>query len=369
MKINKGFKFRIYPTKEQLILIQKTFGCNRFVYNHFLNKRTTLYKNDKKSTTYVEQANKLTHLKKELNWLKEVDSISLQSTLKNLDTAFKNFFQKRAKYPKFKSKKNNTKSYITKNINNSIRIENNMLKFPKLGVLKAKFHIEIPKHHKILRVTVSQVPTGAYFVSIITAFEEDTIQIPSNNNIVGLDFSMKELFVSSDNQRANYPRFFRKLQYKLCKAQRKLSRMVKFSNNWYKQKNKVAKIHYKIKNLRLDFLHKISTHLVNSYNAICIEDLNMKGMSQALNFGKSVSDNGWGMFTTMLKYKCEWAGKQLVKIDKFYPSSKTCSVCGAVKKDLRLSDRNYICDCGNNMDRDLNASINIKNQGILLLQY
>ncbi len=193
--------------------------------------------------------------------------------------------------------------------------------------------------------------------------------MPNNNNIVGLDFSMKELFVSSENQRADYPRFFRMLESKLVKAQRKLSRMIKFSNNWYKQKTKIAKIHYKIKNSRLDFLHKLSTELVNKYNAISIEDLNMKGMSQALKFGKSVSDNGWGMFSTMLKYKTELAGKQLLKIDKFYPSSKTCSVCGTVKQDLKLSDRVYVCKCGNSIDRDLNASINIKNQGKLFLKY
>ncbi|WXR60868.1 RNA-guided endonuclease TnpB family protein [Peptostreptococcaceae bacterium AGR-M142] len=369
MKINKAFKFRIYPNQEQLILIHKTFGCVRFVYNNYLNQRIELYKNEEKSTTYVNQAKELTSLKKELTWLKEVDSVSLQSTLRNLDTAFKNFFQKRAKYPKFKSKRNNTKSYTTKNTNNSIRVEGNMLKFPKLGLLKTKFHRQIPQNHKILSATISQVPTGAYFVSVTTEFEKEIVEVPSNKNIVGLDFSMKELFVSSENQRADYPRFFRLLESKLVKAQRKLSRMVKFSNNWYKQKTKVAKIHYKIKNSRLDFLHKLSTKLVNKYNAISIEDLNMKGMSQALKFGKSVSDNGWGMFTKMLKYKTELTGKQLVKIDKFYPSSKTCCVCGVVKQDLKLSDRVYTCECCNSMDRDLNASINIKNQGKLLLKY
>ncbi|GKX29461.1 transposase [Vallitalea longa] len=369
MKINKAFKYRIYPNKEQLILIHKTFGCTRFVFNRFLNQRIELYKNEEKSTTYVTQAKELTALKKDLTWLKEVDSVSLQSALRNLDTAFKNFFQKRAKYPRFKSKRNNIKSYTTKNTNNSIRIEGSMLKFPKLGLLKTKFHREIPRNHKILSATISQVPTGAYFVSITTEFEKEIIQVPSNGNIVGLDFSMKELFVSSENQRAKYPRFFRMLEAKLIKAQRKLSRMVRFSNNWYKQKTKVARIHYKIKNSRSDFLHKLSTQLVNKYNAIAIEDLNMKGMSQVLKFGKSVSDNGWGMFIAMIKYKAELRGKQLVKIDRFYPSSKTCSICGAVKKDLKLSERVYTCECGNSIDRDLNASINIKNQGKLLLQY
>ncbi|OQC43557.1 MAG: putative transposase [Bacteroidetes bacterium ADurb.Bin028] len=370
MKINKAFKFRIYPNQEQLKLINQTFGCVRFVYNHFLNQRNELYKAEKKSTTYVNQAKELTLLKQELTWLKEVDSVSLQSALRNLDTAFKNFFSKRAKFPKFKSKKNNIKSYTAKNTNNSIRVEDNMLKFPKLGFLKVKFHREIPSEYKILSATVSQEPTGAYFVSIITEFEKEIVQVPSNNNIIGLDFSMKELFVSSENQRADYPRFFRLLESKLIKEQKSLSKKVKFSSNWYKQKTKVAKIHNKIKNSRIDFLHKLSTKLVLKYNAISIEDLNMKGMSQALNFGKSVSDNGWGMFSTMLKYKTELAGKQLIKVDKFFPSSKTCSVCGCIKHDLKLSDRTYICDdCGTSIDRDLNASINIKTFGAALLTY
>ena len=370
MKINKAFKFRIYPNQEQQKLINQTFGCVRFVYNHFLNQRNELYKIEQKSTTYVNQAKELTLLKQNLTWLKEVDSVSLQSALRNLDTAFKNFFSKRAKFPKFKSKKNNVKSYTAKNTNHSIRIENGKLKFPKLGFLKVKLHREIPLEYKILSATVSQEPTGAYFVSIITEFEKEIIQVPSNNNVVGLDFSMKELFVSSENQRADYPRFFRLLESKLIKEQRSLSRKVKFSSNWYKQKTKVAKIHDQIKNSRLDFLHKLSTELVKKYNAIAIEDLNMKGMSQALKFGKSVSDNGWGMFTTMLKYKTELSGKQLIKIDKYFPSSQLCSCCGQVNPATKnLNYRWFTCDCGNSIDRDLNAAINIKEFGANSLAY
>ena len=369
MKINRAFKYRIYPNREQLSLINKTFGCNRYVFNHFLNQRIRLYNNEKKSTSYVNQAKELTILKKELPWLKEVDSVSLQSTLRNLDSAFKNFFAKRSRFPRFKSKKNNIKSYTSKNTNNSIRIENNKLRLPKLGLVKIKLHRQIPTNYKILSATVRLEPTGKYFVSILTEFEKEIIKVPSNGNIIGLDFSMNELFVSSENQRADYPRFFRQLESKLAKEQRSLSRKIKFSNNWYKQKTKVAKIHNKIKNSRLDFLHKLSTELVDKYNAIAIEDLNMKAMSQALNFGKSVSDNGWGIFTSLLKYKAEGEGKQLVKIDKFFPSSKTCSFCGSIKSNLKLSDRMYICDCGISIDRDLNATINIKNAGAKLLAY
>lgn len=369
MKVNRAFKYRIYPTGEQLSLINKTFGCNRYIFNHFLNQRIELYKEEKKSTTYVNQAKELTALKKELPWLKEVDSVSLQSTLRNLDNAFKGFFSKRTRFPRFKSKKNNIKSYTSKNTNNSIRIENQKLKIPKLGFLKIKLHRQIPVNYRILSATIRLEPTGRYFVSILTEFEKEIIKVPSSGNIVGLDFSMKELFVSSENQRADYPRFFRQLESKLAKEQKSLSRKIKFSSNWYKQKTKVAKIHSKIKNSRLDFLHKLSTELTDKYNAIAIEDLNMKGMSQALNFGKSISDNGWGIFTSLLRYKAGFSGKQLVKIDKFFPSSKTCSFCGSIKDDLKLSDRIYICACGITIDRDLNAAINVKNAGAKLLAY
>ncbi len=369
MKVNRAFKYRIYPNSEQLSLINKTFGCNRYVFNHFLNQRIELYNNEKKSTTYVNQAKELTILKSDLPWLNEVDSVSLQSTLKNLDSAFKNFFAKRSRFPRFKSKKNNIKSYTSKNTNKSIRIENNKLRLPKLGFIKIKLHRQIPTDYRILSATVRLKPTGGYFVSILTEFEKEIIKVPSNGNVVGLDFSMKELFVSSENQRADYPRFFRQLESKLAKEQRSLSRKTKFSSNWYKQRTKVAKVHNKIKNSRLDFLHKLSTELVDKYNAIAIEDLNMKAMSRSLNFGKSVSDNGWGIFTSLLKYKAEEKGKQLVKIDKFFPSSKTCSFCGSIKSDLKLSDRIYICDCGISIDRDLNAAINIKNTGVKLLAY
>lgn len=311
----------------------------------------------------------LTKLKKELVWLKEVDSVSLQSTLRNLDNAFKNFSSRRAKFPRFKSKKNNVKSYTTKNTNNSIRIEGKKLRLPKLGLVKTKIHRQIPTNYKIHSATISLEPTGKYFVSILTEYEKEIIKVPNNNSILGLDFSMKELFVSSENQRADYLRFFRLLESKLAKEQKSLSRKEKYSNNWYKQKLKVAKIHAKIKNSRLDFLHKLSAELVNNYNAIAIEDLNMKGMSQALNFGKSISDNSWGLFTLMLKYKTELSGKQLVKIDKFFPLSKTCSSCGTINSGLKLSDRVYTCSCGNNIDRDLNAAINIKNISAELLAY
>lgn len=362
MKYNKAYKYRIYPDNLQEELIHKTFGCTRFVYNQILGRAKEIYEVEKKNKIITPAT-----LKKEFEFLKEVDSLALANAQLNVKNAFTNFFQKRAKFPKFKSKKNNKKSYTTNNVNNSIRFEECKLKLPKLGLVKIKLHREIPEEYKIKSVTLSQEPNGAYYVSILTEFESEVKPVEVENNIVGLDFSMKELFVSSDNQRADYPRFFRELESKLAKEQRVLSRRKKGSNNWYKQKKKIASIHQKIKNCRKDFLHKLSTELIDKYNAISIEDLNMKGMSQALNFGKSVADNGWGMFISMLQYKAIFTGKTIVKIDKWFPSSKTCSSCGEINPNLKLPDRIFKCNCGFVIDRDYNASINIKNEGLAIL--
>ena len=363
-KYNLAFRFRIYPNEVQTNLILQTFGCTRFVYNKILAKADEIYKLEGKSKIITPAS-----LKTEFQFLKEVDSLALANAQMNVKTAFTNFFQKRTDFPKFKSKKTARKSYSTNSVNNSIRIEDNSIKLPKLGLVKIKLHRSIPQNYKIKSATISQEPNGTFYVSILTEFEKDIKEVPSDNNIVGLDFSMKELFVSSDNQRADYPRFFRKLETKLAKAQRELSRKVKFSSNWNKAKLKVAKIHQSIKNSRKDFLHKLSKELVTKYNAIIIEDLNMKGMSGALNFGKSVTDNGWAMFTTMLQYKAMILGKQVIKIDKWFPSSKTCSCCGNIKDSLSLGERVYNCECGHTMDRDLNASINIREVGRTLLAY
>ncbi len=361
---NLAFRFRIYPNEVQANFILQTFGCVRFVYNKILGKAKEIYELEGKNKIITPAS-----LKSEFPFLKEVDSLSLANAQMNVKTAFTNFFQKRTAFPKFKSKKTARKSYSTNSVNNSIRIENNCIKLPKLGLVRIKLHRNIPQNYKIKSATISQEPNGAFYVSILTEFQRNIKEVSSDNNIVGLDFSMSELFVSSDNQRADYPRFFRKLETKLAKAGRELSRKVKFSSNWYKAKLKVAKIYQSIKNSRKDFLHKLSKELVTKYNAIILEDLNMKGMSQALNFGKSVADNGWGMFTVMLQYKAMFLGKQVIKIDKWFPSSKTCSSCGNIKDSLSLGERVYSCECGHTMDRDLNASINIREVGRSLLAY
>ena len=245
--------------------------------------------------------------------------------------------------------------------------------------IKLKYHREIPKNYRIKSVTLTN-SNGNYYVSVLTEFEKEIQKIPSNDKVIGLDFSMSELFVSSENQRADYPKYFRILEKKLKKLQKSLSRKVKFSKNWYKQKAKISKLHEYIKNCQRDFLHKLSKKLSETYNAVVVEDLNMKGMSQVLNFGKSVGDNGWGMFLRMLEYKLMFfcritfniilLGKQFLKIDKWFPSSKTCSKCGNVKEKLKLSERSYKCECcGIEIDRDYNAALNIKNIGKAMLEY
>ena len=255
-------------------------------------------------------------------------------------------------------------------MNNSIRIEENKyLILPKFKRVKLKYHREIPKDYKIKSVTLTN-SNGNYYVSVLAEFEKEIRKVANKDKVIGLDFSMSELFVSSENQRADYPKYFKMLKEKLKKLQKSLSRKVKFSKNWYKQRSKISKLHEYIKNCRRDFLHKLSKKLSEDYNAVVVENLNMKGMSQALNFGKSIGDNGWGIFLRMLEYKLMFLGKQFLKIDKWFPSSKTCSKCGNVKEELKLSERSYKCECcGIEIDRDYNAALNIKDIGKLMLEY
>ena len=245
-------------------------------------------------------------------------------------------------------------------------MEEGRIKLPKIGFVKLKQHRPVPKNYAIKSATVSKTPTGKYFISVLFEYEE-VIQPVKAENVVGLDFSMKELFVSSDGVTAAYPRYYRQSMEQLQKEQRRLSKCRIGSKNRNKQRIRVARLHEKVSHQRKDFLHKLSRQITNVYDAVCIEDLNMQGMSQSLNFGKSVHDNGWGIFTSLLDYKLSEQGKKLIKIDKWYPSSKTCSCCGKVKEELSLSERMYQCECGFICDRDVNAARNIKKQGILVL--
>ena len=371
---NKAYKFRIYPNAEQTVMFAKSFGCCRFVFNRYLGKRIEMYKADGKTMNYYECAKDLTSLKKETEygWLKEIDSIALQSALENLDTAYQNFF-KRVKngenpgFPKFKSKRNNKNSYTTKTVNGNIKIKDNHIVLPKVGAVKIKLHRAIPENYTLKSVTVSKTPSDKYYVSILFEYEQ-IIEPVEVNNVVGLDFSMTELYVDSEGNEPNYPRYYRRKLDKLIRMSRTLSKMKKFSNNWQKQKHKIAILHEKIANQRKDFLHQQSRKTANFYDMVAVEDLNMRSMSQSLNFGKSVSDNGWGMFRTLLKYKLEDMGKYFVTIDKWYPSSKLCNVCGYKNDDLTLSVREWTClDCGNLHNRDVNAAVNIRNEAVRMI--
>jgi putative transposase len=305
--------------------------------------------------------------KAEFEWLREVDSLALANAQLHLEGAYRNFFRdKSVGFPKFKSKHKSHNSYTTNFVSGNITLADGYLRLPKVGKVKIKQHRQIPTGYTLKSVTVSQTPSGKYYAAILYEYETDIIPVEPKN-AVGLDFSMKELYVSSDGGFAAYPRFYRQSLEKLTKEQRKLSRRQKGGKNRDKQRLEVARLHEHIANQRADFLHKQSRQIANAYDAVCVEDLDMKAMSQALRFGKSVSDNGWGMFVSMLSYKLAGQGKQLVKIDKWYPSSKTCSSCGSVKDELPLPERTYRCGCGFVGDRDVNAAVNIKNEGLRLL--
>lgn len=363
MKKNIAYQYRIYPNNEQQIFISKTFGCVRFIFNKMLEDRITYYKE-----TGLSMNNTPAMYKKEYEWLKEVDSLALANAQLHLNVAYKNFFRDpKVGFPKYKSKKSNTNSYTTNMVNNNIKLIGNKIYLPKLKGIKIKKHRQIPEDYMIKSVTVSKTPTHKYYVSILCEYKAEIAE-NKGNNYIGLDYAMDGLYVASNHTKGDYPRYYRQLEAKLTREQRKLSKMTKGSNNYKKQKHKVAKVHEKISNCRKDFLHKTSHQIVNEVDGVCVEDLNMQGMSQSLNFGKSVYDNGYGMFLNMLSYKLERKGKKLIRIDKFYPSSKTCSCCGYIKKELKLSERIYECpQCGTKLDRDYNASLNILREGMRLV--
>lgn len=365
-KQNKAYKFRLYPTKEQEVLFAKTFGCVRFVYNKILAERKEQYeqfKDDKEALNNLKFSTPAKY-KKEFEWLKEVDSLALANAQMNLQKAYKNFFSNNAKFPKFKSRKAK-QSYTTNVVNGNIALLDGYIKLPKLKKVKIKQHREIPTTHKIKSCTISKTKTGKYYVSVLTEYEKEITKIEIKN-VVGLDFAMNGLFVDSEGEKANYPKYYRQTEEKLAKEQRILSRRKKDSKRWNKKRIKAAKLHEKVANQRKNFLHHQSKKLANTYDAVIIEDLNMQNMSRSLKFGKSVADNGWGMFTTFLQYKLKEQGKQLVKVDKWFPSTKMCSNCGTVK-EIALSERTYQCSCGYTGCRDHNSAINIKNEGIRLL--
>lgn len=370
--INKSYKFRIYPNKEQEILIQKTFGCTRFIYNYYLAKKIEVYKKDKINMNFYACSADMTILKKETEWLKEPDKYALQNSLKDLDQAYQNFFRRlkqgssEAGFPKFKSKKDNHKSYRTGYSNGNIQVLDNKIKLPKLGLVKSK--VSRGLEGRIINATVSQNPSGKYFVSVccVDVSRKESVKTGA---MVGIDLGIKEFAITSDGQHIENPKSLRKSEKKLAKLQRELSRKTIGSSNRNKARIKVARQHEKIVNQRKDFLHKTSSRLIQDYDIICLEDLKVKNMVKNHKLAKSISDVSWGEFVRQLQYKADWNDKIIQQIGTYFPSSQLCSHCGYQNKGTKdLSVREWTCpNCGVIHDRDLNASINILNEGLRLL--
>ena len=362
--MNKAYKFRIYPNAEQQIILTKTFGCVRFIYNQMLSDKINHYEETKQKLN-----NTPAQYKSKFPWLKEVDSLALANAQMNLQTAYNSFFRNtKIGFPKFKSKKSNRRSYTTNCVNGNISIDNGFLKLPKVGLVKLKQHRLILSNYKLKSVTISQTPSGKYYASVLLEYENQ-IQEQELHDFLGLDFSMHGLYKDRNGNEPAYPRYYRQAEERLKREQRKLSLMQKGSKNRSKQRIKVANLHEKVANQRKDFLHKQSRQIANAYDCVCIENLDMKAMSQLQNFGKSVADDGWGMFVTFLKYKLEETGKRLVKVNKFFASSQICNVCGYKNTATKnLSIRAWDCpECGAHHDRDINAAINIRNEGMRLV--
>ena len=364
VSMNKGVKFRAYPNKEQQNLINRTLGCCRLIYNKGLAMRSVSYSNGEK-IGYNQTSAMLTDLKKQADFafLKDVDSIALQQSLKDLDRGFTNFFEKRARHPQFKSKHNNHQSYRTINQGDNIRIIGKYIKLPKLGYVKIKQSMEVGH---INNVTVERTPTGKYFVVLNVDFEPEFR--PNAGCMIGIDVGIKEFYSDSNGNVVNNPKYLEKSMRKLAREQRRLSRKQKGSNNRKRQRVKVAKVHEKITNQRNDFLQKQSTILVSENQTICIEDLNVKGMIRNHKLAQHIASCSWSKFFAMLEYKATWYGNDIIKVPTMYPSSQTCSCCGYKNPFVKnLSIREWECpNCHAKHDRDKNAAINILNKGLLI---
>jgi len=373
MITNIAYKYRLKPNKQQKQLLEHHFGCNRFVWNYFLHQRQTFYQTNKEdieakrikgTKTYYDDEKELVKLKKteEYKWLKEVNSQSLIATLMHLDTAYKNFFKKKSKFPHYKKKGDNQSFTIPQ----FIRVENNKIYFPKF-----KEGIRLKEHRKlegkICNATISKTSTNQFYVSIIVEKEIEPLQ--PNNDAVGIDLGIKDFCILSDGTRYENIKPLKNHLKKIKYLQRQLSKSKKASKRKEKKRLKLAILHQKIHNQRLDYLHKITKAITDENQVIVIEDLNVSGMMKNHHLAQAISDVSWHEFKRQLEYKCKWKGRQLVIIDRFFPSSKTCNHCGYINQELTLDVRQWDCpQCKSKLDRDLNASINILQQGLNMVQ-
>lgn len=360
------YNYRLYPTKEQSVLLDKHFGCTRFVFNYYLNKEQQHYLNNKEDIeakrvkgflSYYDNCKDLTNLKQTTLWLKEVNSQTLQATLKNLESAYRGFFQKRSKFPRFKSKKSRQAFCIPQHLS----IENNRLYIPKFKEgIKINLHRDLVG--KFITASIVKTKTNKYFVNITV--ELDIKELSKLNTDIGIDLGIKNFVITSNGEVFDNKHFLKKVESKLKFLQRQASKKVKGSNNRKKANLKVAELFEHITNCKKDYLHKVSTQLIRENQTIYIEDLNIKGMLSNHRLAKSIQELSWYEFIRMLEYKAKWYGRSIIKIDRFYPSSKTCNNCGYIKQDLTLKDRNWVCPkCHTEVDRDYNAALNILKQG------
>mgnify|MGYP003615666140 FL=1 len=368
-QILKAYKVRLYPTIDQQVFFAKSFGCVRFIWNKMLSDKIEHYKETKTTLkNYPAQ------YKKEFEWLQEVDSLALSKVERHLQKAYQSFFKNGTGFPKFK-KKGQRDSYTTNNQKGTVAITESTVKLPKIGHIKAKLPNRM--NGLIKSATITKTATGLYYASVLVETIVD--ELPNTQSNIGIDLGLTDFIVLSDGSKVANPKFLSKLQHKLAREQKILAkrravakvanRKLSDSRNYQKQKFKVAKVYEKITNSRTDFLHKLSLNLIKNHDVIAIEDLNVKGMVKNHKFAKAISDSSWSTFTTMLAYKAEWYRKTLVKIDRWYPSSKTCSGCNHLltKAELPLSLRSWDCpSCLQTNDRDINASINILKEGLKL---